>query len=107
MTSALYRLTEHHIYTIHLSVGLNAILHPTQLEKPEKRKSSDGFGALHKDATWRWIHRKEGLGQIQIDCGCDEIRALDEDSVTQLRCLSQRATVLSPLVYIPVYLHFI
>lgn len=40
-------------------------------------------------------------------CGCDEIRALDKDLVTQLRSLLQRATVLSPLVYIPVYLHFI
>lgn len=37
MTSGLYRLTNHHIYTIHLCVEMNAILRPTQLGKNRKK----------------------------------------------------------------------
>lgn len=56
-----------------------------------------GDGLIEKKACVRYQY-----------CGCDEIRALDEDSVTQLRCLLQRATVhhLSPFPYTYILFQF-
>lgn len=74
---------------------------PTEKKNPEKSQEMD-LGQCTR------IPLADGITEKQeIDCGCNEIRTLDEDSVTHLRCLLQRATVLLPLFYIPLYLHFI